>query len=175
MKLLTACCLSALLFAGSAAMAQTSSGSMTKIGTITVNTTVVTYDANATARKQSVGNEVGVFRTSGGQVVYGMTASTISVVAGDASIDNVSTSDILNAVSAEAVRQGNALGYTAGTTQTAVWCESYVARNGSGTNTSFSVYSPDDQTGRQFYLSNGSTVYTGSTTTSTQQSSSSVY
>lgn len=175
MKLLTASCVAALL-ATTAMYAQTTTGS-TVVGSMTVTATVIpNTGSGSAATKQTVGNEIRIFRGSDGKIEYRMSAAKAHVVQTDGSIDQATTGEIFNALAAEAVRQGTSLGYTSGsgTVQTSVSTESRIDRLGSGINTQFDPDETSPTLKQIFNVSaDGSTQYVG-TYTQTNGSESSV-
>lgn len=140
MKLLTACFVAGLAVA-TTAMAQSTAGSTqaSVVGTMTVTTTVAPPFIGTDAAKKPKGtritNEILILRTDAGSVEYGMSVSGIQIVETDGTLDQVTDGEVVTALSAEAVRQGVALGLN--TDKTGVWTESQVVRSGTGIETAF--------------------------------------
>jgi hypothetical protein len=154
-RILTALCVT-LFACSTAAVAQTAVAGASKLGTMTVNTSILNDPGIQTrVKKAATGqiiSEITVYLTGGGQVVFSISSSTIQST--DGGIDQLSTSQVYDLIGAATVATANKAGYlhcTASTdAATTVSAESCVTRTGSGSATRFTPMNYTDTSTRKY-------------------------
>jgi hypothetical protein len=154
-RILTALCVT-LFACSTAAVAQTAVSSASKVGTMTVHTTILNSGGIQTrVKKAATGDiisEITVYAIGGGQFNFSISSSTIHAT--DGGIDGLTTSQVYDLIGAATVATANSMGYmhcTASTdAATVVSAESCVTRTGSGSSTQFTPMNYSDTSTRKY-------------------------